>query len=86
VPMSLQLLVENAIKHNVVSRSLPLVVTITSGKNELIVRNKIQEKIRLEKSSGLGLTNIRKRYALLGKKEVSFGKENEDWVVQLPLL
>lgn len=86
VPMSLQLLVENAIKHNVVSRSNPLVVSILSGDNEIIVSNKIQEKIKKEKSSGLGLINISKRYALLSKREVRFGKENDDWVVHLPIL
>jgi len=86
VPMSLQLLVENAIKHNVVSMAHPLRVMISSDNDTIIASNKIREKIKKEKSSGVALDNIRKRYALLSKRTVQFGAENGEWVVRLPLL
>jgi len=86
IPLALQMLVENAIKHSVVSKTQPLHVYISADGAELIVRNKIQEKHSKDKSSGLGLANISKRYALATSKAVQFGIENGDYVVHLPLL
>ncbi|RZA31316.1 MAG: hypothetical protein EOP92_31840, partial [Lysobacteraceae bacterium] len=63
VPLALQLLVENAIKHNIVSMSKPLTVYIEASEDEITVRNEVQPKASKEKSSGLGLSNIKKRYA-----------------------
>jgi ligand-binding sensor domain-containing protein len=85
-PMALQLLVENAIKHNVVAMSTPLVIFITANEYEIVVRNRIVPKINKERESGIGLANIRNRYALLTSKPVSFGAIGEEWVVRLPLL
>lgn len=85
-PMALQLLVENAIKHNVVSRSTPLVIEINADEEELKVRNRINPKLKKELESGIGLTNISNRYTLLTRRKVSFGREGDFWVVKLPLL
>ncbi|WP_118972137.1 sensor histidine kinase [Taibaiella koreensis] len=85
-PMALQLLVENAIKHNVVSASLPLVVEISATEDELTVRNEIHPKIKKEPQSGIGLANISNRYTLLTQKKVYFGQEGNYWIVRLPLL
>ncbi len=85
-PMALQLLVENAIKHNIVAMSKPLIIEISADEQELVVRNKIVPKIKKELESGIGLTNISSRYALLTKRKVHFGKEGDYWVVKLPLL
>lgn len=76
IPLALQMLVENAIKHSVVSKTQPLHVYISADGAELIVRNKIQEKHSKDKSSGLGLANISKRYALATSKAVQYGIEN----------
>ena len=84
--MALQLLVENAIKHNVVSLSQPLIIEVSADEDELCVRNKINPKIKKELESGIGLTNISNRYALLTKRKVYFGREGDYWVVKLPLL
>jgi hypothetical protein len=61
-------------------------VYISADGAELIVRNKIQEKHSKDKSSGLGLANISKRYALATSKAVHYGIENGEYVVHLPLL
>jgi ligand-binding sensor domain-containing protein len=86
VPLALQLLVENAIKHNVVSRSTPLTIFIEANEQHITVINEMQPKISKEKSAGLGLINIHKRYGLLTSRKVYYGIENNKFVVSLPLL
>lgn len=86
VYLALQLLVENAIKHNVVSRTSPLLIDIVADDDELVITNPIQQKVSKEKSSGMGLANISKRYALNTKRSVSYGVQDGKYVVRLPLL
>lgn len=86
VPLALQLLVENAIKHNIVSRSRPLVISILSDGEELRISNTLQEKAGQEKGAGLGLTNICNRYALITSRPVTYGPSDGEFVVILPLL
>jgi ligand-binding sensor domain-containing protein len=88
VPMSLQLLVENAIKHNVVSMTNPLVIEIHADESSITVRNALQPKLSSLKdsSSGLGLKHILRRYELLSNRKISFGPNNGSFVVNLPLL
>lgn len=85
-PMALQLLVENAIKHNIVSKSSPLIIVLIASEHEITVSNKIKPKITPELESGIGLNNISNRYRLLTDKKVFYGRQGEDWVVKLPLL
>jgi len=86
VPIALQLLVENAIKHNVVSSVHPLLISITASENEITVSNTIRPKLTPEVSSGVGLTNIKRRYGLITDREVTFGAVDGKWIVTLPLL
>lgn len=86
VYLSLQLVVENAIKHNIVAQSQPLTISIVANKNELVITNPINAKVSKEKSSGIGLENIRKRYELSTNRPVSYGEVNGEFVVKLPLL
>jgi ligand-binding sensor domain-containing protein len=86
IPLSLQIVVENAIKHNIISLSSPFTITINANNEEIIISNPLRQKISKEKSSGLGLSNISRRYALLSKKEVFYGIINDEFVVKLPLL
>jgi ligand-binding sensor domain-containing protein len=86
VPLSLQLLVENAIKHNVVSKDSPLIINITANDDEISVANTLMPKYSKEKGSGLGLINIYKRYRLLTKRNMAYGPDNNEYVVKLPLL
>lgn len=84
--MALQLLLENAIKHNIVSQAKPLTITFDADENELIVRNNYQPKMSKEKGAGLGLANIRKRYALHTKAEVTSRIDNNEFIVTIPLI
>ncbi len=86
VPLSLQIVVENAIKHNIVSASVPLTIYISADENEIVIKNHLQPKISKERSSGLGLENIKKRYRLLSRKDVTYGIKNNDFIITLPLL
>lgn len=87
VPLALQLLVENAIKHNMVTTASPLHICIgVTDEQEIIVRNKLKPKMSKEGGAGLGLQNIQRRYALLTKKPVQYGVAGNEYLVKLPLL
>ncbi len=84
--LAVQLLVENAIKHNVVSQSQPLTIKLEADNNQLVVTNPMQNKMSKDSGNGMGLENIAKRYALFTKRPVIFGEEQGNFVVKLPLL
>lgn len=86
VPMALQLLLENAIKHNIVSRAKPLVVKFVAVEEQLTISNSYQPKISKEKGAGLGLANIRKRYGLYTKRPVVTFMKDEEFTVIIPLI
>lgn len=86
LPLAIQGLVENVIKHNVVSTKLPLTVYIsTDDDDHLIIRNKIQPKISNEEGSGIGLANLSERYRLQWNKKVEIHDDGNEFVVTLPL-
>lgn len=85
--LSLQLLVENVVKHNVVSRSEPVHIRLyTSAEPALIVNNNLQAKTQKEVSTGIGLKNIRAKYELLSKRNFEAGIVENEFVVNLPLI
>jgi sensor histidine kinase YesM len=86
VPTSIQLLIENAIKHNVVSKSKPLVVRVLVEENTLVVENKIQPKSTQISSTKLGLKNLWQRYNLLGDRGVLITDQEGVFRVEVPLL
>ena len=86
VPMSLQLLLENAIKHNVISRARPLEINIHIRGDYMIVDNIIQKKSTQLPSTKLGLKNIEKRYALISDRSVDIVNNGHQFSVSLPLL
>ncbi len=86
VPLSLQLLLENAVKHNIVTKSKPLHISVIEEDGALVVRNNLQEKQVVKKSSGVGLQNIRQRYDILSNKKVSIHKSATGFSVHLPIL
>ncbi|QTD37813.1 2TM domain-containing protein [Polaribacter batillariae] len=86
VPLSLQLLLENAVKHNVVSTSKPLTVTIYQEGNYLIIENNINAKEAIGKSTKVGLQNIADRYGLITQKSVKIENNSKTFKVSLPLL
>jgi hypothetical protein len=86
VPLSLQLLLENCIKHNVVSEKKPLNIRISIKNNELIVENNKQKKEVLQDRRGAGLQNIVSRYAILSKRNVIVEDTDEFFRIKLPIL
>ena len=85
-PLTLQLLIENAVKHNWMSEEDPLTITITAEKEHLTVTNPIQLRPVTENSTGLGLQNITNRYKLLSDKSVEIDKTDKYFTVKIPLL
>lgn len=86
VPLSLQLLLENAIKHNIISDQKPLQIDIFKEDNYLVVQNSYQKKQTFEKSTGIGLQNIMQRYNLVSNLEINIQQTNEHYIVKLPLI
>lgn len=87
VPLSLQLLLENAVKHNMVTSSKPLHIKIyEDGYGNLVVENNLQPKQILKKGSGVGLENIKQRYQLLTEKKVNINQQANRFAVALPML
>ncbi len=86
VPLSLQLLLENAVKHNVVTAERPLHIKVQEVDGMLTVSNNLQEKQVVKKSSGVGLQNIRQRYGILTNRRVEIEKTAADFSVKLPML
>jgi two-component system LytT family sensor kinase len=85
-PLTLQLLVENAVKHNRMSAGNPLIVTIKTENDYLVVSNPIQLRPDAEHSTGVGLQNIINRYGLLTDRPVSAAPEDGCFVIRIPLL
>lgn len=85
-PFTLQMLVENCIKHNVVSADKPLLVEIFLENEWLVVRNNLQPKRSVDASSHIGLENISRRYALLAGKTIQIEKDERYFTVRLPLI
>jgi len=86
-PLALQLLIENAIKHNVVSGEAPLTITISNDANFITVENNLQKKKTIgEPSSGMGLENICKRYEFLTHTKVQIIASAAAFTVKLPNL
>ena len=86
LPLALQLLLENTIKHNVVSEENPLKVTIKEENGYLVVSNNFNPKTVLEKGTKVGLKNIIDRYDLITLKKVLVEKTANQFIVKIPLL
>lgn len=85
-PVTLQLLIENAIKHNRFSANDPLVITVKSEGGYLVVSNHIRRKANPDISSGIGLENIRNRYSLISDKEIEILTADEMFIVKIPVI
>jgi LytS/YehU family sensor histidine kinase len=85
-PLSVQLLVENALKHNVITRENPLTISILVENNFLWVKNEIKPKVHFESGTKVGLNNIMERYRLLTSMPVKILKEANRFEVGLPLM
>ena len=86
VPLSLQLLLENCIKHNLATSSKPLLIRIFTEGDTLCIENNLQIREQIKESAGIGLANIVQRYSLLTKKNVFIEKSEDYFKVKLPIL
>ena len=86
VPLSLQLLLENTIKHNIISEQKPLHIKIYTEKNYLTIENNFQKKEVLEVRQGVGLQNIVNRYGLISERKVVIESNQDFFRVKIPLL
>jgi sensor histidine kinase YesM len=86
VPLSLQLLLENTIKHNIVSEQKPLHIKIYLEDNYLIVENNLQKKEVLQDRRGVGLQNIVDRYALISERKVLIEENSNFFKIKIPIL
>ena len=87
MPISIQLQIENAIKHNVISNKYPLNIKISVTKADtLVIENNIQAKTLPVASTGIGLANLTERYRLLFRKEVIISNANNMFRVEIPLI
>ncbi len=86
-PLTVQTLVENAVKHNEISKEHPFSIEIRTKENgELEVSNKIQEKLTPEEGTGIGLTNLSKLFQLLGDYDIQIFKTATEFKVEVPLI
>ena len=87
VPLSLQILLENAIKHNVISSLKPLKIDVfIENDNRLIVKNNLQKKNQVMNSTKVGLQNIKNRYSFFSDQKVEAFATADSFVVALPLI
>ncbi len=85
-PLSLQPLLDNAVKHNVITKARPFSVKITVKDGMLCVSNEIRPKIEREPSTGIGIENLRNRWALLVNRQIEISDTDGEFVVKLPLI
>ncbi|MDD2673363.1 MAG: histidine kinase [Flavobacterium sp.] len=86
VPLSLQLLLENTVKHNVVSEQRPLHIRIYVEGDYLAVQNDYQKKEVLQERQGVGLQNIINRYGIITNRKVLIAQNEQTFTVKIPIL
>jgi hypothetical protein len=86
VPLSLQILLENCIKHNRISANEPLKVKVYIENDKLIIHNNLQIKNQMNQSTGKGLQNIINRYKTFTEQKVEIIKTEREFIVKIPLL
>lgn len=86
VPLSVQILVENAIKHNEISAEYPLKIKISVENDYIVVTNTVRKLNYKPESNGIGLKNLSERYALLTSMETSFFIQGDEFIAKIPLI
>ncbi|MCU4166344.1 sensor histidine kinase [Carboxylicivirga caseinilyticus] len=86
IPLSVQMLVENVFKHNIISGDQRLDIKIEMNHHDLVISNTYLPKLSKEHSTGLGLSNLYERILYLTGKKLFFGVDNDKYIVKLPLI
>lgn len=87
IPMSLQMMIENAIKHNIISKDKPLTIIIgQTGSSELFIENNLQLRENVSGSNNIGIKNLTERYRFLTGKEIIVTKTENSFRVTMPLI
>lgn len=86
VPVSLQILIENAIKHNIVSEEDPLFIEVFDTEDTIVIKNNLQPKRTLADSGGIGLTSLKERYSFLSDRQVITQKTGDSFIVEIPFI
>lgn len=85
-PFALQILVENAIKHNIISEDTPLNINISTSGNFVTVSNNLQPRGSVTDSTKIGLSNLKARYEMITDTTISFGEEDQYYIAKIPLI
>jgi two-component system, LytTR family, sensor kinase len=85
-PLTIQMLVENSIKHNIISREKPLTINISSSVETIVVSNNLQKREADQSSNMFGLKNISERYSFLTSKKVEVIENDNTFTVNIPIL
>jgi len=86
VPFALQMLIENAVKHNIATKDHPLIIELYDNEEFIFIKNNYQQKKVKEPSTGFGLSFIKKHYEFLSKIHVEIQNDDEYFIVKLPIL
>lgn len=86
LPLSLQMLIENAIKHNEISDTNPLKITLTNNENFFIIKNELQQITNERNSLKIGLKNLTERYELISNLKPKFYIKGNEFIAEIPLL
>jgi len=86
LPLSLQILIENCVKHNVTSKTRPLKIELISDDTHIHVKNNLQKKNQQYNSTKMGLANIKSRYSLLAEQEIKVQETEDSFIVSLPII
>ncbi len=85
-PLALQVLIENAIKHNEISKRNSLDISVLTTGDSIVVKNNINKKLSPESGTGLGLVNLSNQYRILAGKEIVIKMDEHSFEVEIPLL
>lgn len=85
-PLVLQMLVENAIKHNIISKEKPLIIDIYLKNNNIVISNNLQKRDQEQASTRFGLKNIIDRYTFLSDRNIEISENDSTFTVSIPIL
>jgi two-component system LytT family sensor kinase len=85
-PLTVQILIENAIKHNVISDGRPLTIELYTKESYIVIENNLQKKKIIESREEIGLNNIKSRYEVLSDKPVIVSETDNKFIVKVPLI